>query len=76
MYTAVDAESRYKAKSFIDTAVYRASDAASAWIIAAVRSAGIDPVLAIGMPAALLWLAAGLKTGGRHDSQQQSDQPA
>ena len=33
IYTTVDAESRYKAKNFIDTAVYRANDALSAWLV-------------------------------------------
>lgn len=73
IYTTVDAESRYKAKSFIDTAVYRASDAASAWLIAAVRGAGLDAVTIVGIPAALLWLATGIKIGGRHDSHEKID---
>lgn len=67
VYTTVDAESRYKAKSFIDTAVYRAGDAGSAWIIAAVRGAGLDAVALLALPAALLWLATGIRLGGRHD---------
>lgn len=73
IYTTVDAESRYKAKSFIDTAVYRASDAVNAWLIAAVRGAGLDAVAVVGVPAALLWLVAGFKTGGRHDIQENTD---
>ena len=32
LFTTVDAESRYKAKNFIDTAVYRGGDALSAWV--------------------------------------------
>lgn len=76
IYTTVGAESRYKAKSFIDTAVYRASDAASAWLIAAVRGAGLDAVAVVGIPAALLWLVAGFKTGGRHDIQENIDRQA
>jgi AAA family ATP:ADP antiporter len=67
IYTMVDAESRYKAKNFIDTAVYRANDAASAWLIAAVRSAGFDAIVVVGIPAAVAWLFAGLKVGRRHD---------
>jgi AAA family ATP:ADP antiporter len=67
IYTTVDPESRYKAKSFIDTAVYRANDAASAWLIAAVRGAGLDAVLWVAAPVAALWFAAGFLVGRRHD---------
>ncbi|MDB5794141.1 MAG: Major Facilitator Superfamily protein [Noviherbaspirillum sp.] len=67
VYTTVDAESRYKAKNFIDTAVYRANDAASAWLIAMVRSMGLDAVVFIGIPAAIAWLLIGFKVGKKHD---------
>jgi AAA family ATP:ADP antiporter len=67
VYTTVNAESRYKAKSFIDTAVYRANDAASAWLIAAVRSMGLNSIFFIGIPAAIAWFFTALKVGGRHD---------
>ncbi|GAB3551527.1 MFS transporter [Noviherbaspirillum agri] len=70
IYTTVDAESRYKAKNFIDTAVYRAGDAASSWVIAATRGAGLDAVALIGLPVALLWLITGSRLGGRHDRNQ------
>lgn len=70
MYTTVDAESRYKAKNFIDTAVYRANDALSAWGIAAIRGAGLDAVLIAGLPIALIWLATGFYTGRRHDRNE------
>lgn len=75
IYTTVDAESRYKAKSFIDTAVYRANDAASAWLIAAVRGIGANPVAAIGVPVALLWLWAASNVGKQHDQFNRNHQP-
>jgi AAA family ATP:ADP antiporter len=67
IFTTVDPESRYKAKSFIDTTVYRANDAASAWVVSAVRGAGRDPVALVGIAVALLWLVTGLRIGRRHD---------
>ncbi|HZW12907.1 MAG TPA: MFS transporter [Noviherbaspirillum sp.] len=70
IYTTVDVESRYKAKNFIDTAVYRAGDAASSWVIAAVRGAGLDAVALVGLPVALLWLVTGFRLGGRHDRNE------
>lgn len=72
IYTTVDAESRYKAKNFIDTAVYRASDAASAWAIAGLRSVGVDALLFAAIPVAVIWLVNGFKLGGRHDRHESS----
>lgn len=70
IYTTVGAESRYKAKNFIDTAVYRANDAASAWVVAGIRSAGLDAVVLAAIPAAALWLATGFRVGRRHDPHE------
>ncbi|HYD95932.1 MAG TPA: MFS transporter [Noviherbaspirillum sp.] len=70
IYTGLDAESRYKAKNFIDTAVYRGGDAASAWGIAALRSAGLDAVFFAALPAALAWVATARRLGARHDRNQ------
>lgn len=67
IYTALDAESRHKAKSFIDTAVYRANDAASSWFASAVRAAGLNAILVAALPAAAAWLATGFLVGRRHD---------
>lgn len=67
IYTTVDPESRYKAKSFIDTVVYRGSDAGSAWIIAALRSAGADAMVFAAVPAALAWILIAWFLGKRHD---------
>jgi AAA family ATP:ADP antiporter len=67
IYTRVDPESRYKAKSFIDTTVYRANDAAASWLIATIRAAGVSAFFAVGIPAALLWLFTGFTIGRRHD---------
>ncbi len=72
IYTTVDAEARYKAKSFIDTTVYRANDAASAWLVAGLRSAGLNTILWFGIPAAIAWMATGARIGARHDREQPS----
>lgn len=70
IYTALDPESRYKAKNFIDTAVYRASDAANAWLIAALRAAGLEAALVVGVPFAAIWLINAIRIGGRHDRNE------
>jgi AAA family ATP:ADP antiporter len=72
IYTTVDGESRYKAKNFIDTAVYRANDAASAWLIAAIRGIGLNAILFVGIPVAIAWLFTALKVGRQHDQLDRS----
>jgi ATP:ADP antiporter, AAA family len=67
IYTTVDPESRYKAKNFIDTTVYRANDAASSWLITAVVTAGLSSIYLVAVPAALLLIATGFRLGRRHD---------
>ncbi|HYC41617.1 MAG TPA: MFS transporter [Noviherbaspirillum sp.] len=70
IYTTLDAESRYKAKNFIDTAVYRAGDAGSAWVISGLRGLGLDAFLFAALPAALLWAVTAYSLGDRHDRHQ------
>lgn len=70
VYTVVDAESRYKAKNFIDTAVYRAGDAASAWAMTALKAAQLDTLLVAGVPAAIGWLVSSYYVGKRHDRNE------
>jgi ATP:ADP antiporter, AAA family len=58
LFTLVPTEERYKAKNFIDTAVYRGGDAASAWLVTLVRQfSGATSVLAIvAIPISIAWL--------------------
>lgn len=70
IYTTVDAESRYKAKNFIDTTIYRANDAFASWLVALIRGAGLSAVVWFGIPAAILWMLTGYKIGRRHDERQ------
>jgi ATP:ADP antiporter, AAA family len=67
IYTTVDPESRYKAKNFIDTTVYRANDAASSWLITAVTEAGLSSIYLVAVPAVLLLIVTGFRLGRRHD---------
>lgn len=58
IYTRVDPESRYKAKAFIDTAVYRGGDLGFVWLHKPLSLLGSAAVFAAGMVAALCFLAA------------------
>ncbi len=70
IYTTVDPESRYKAKNFIDTVVYRGNDAVMAWLVSTVRSAGLDAVVLAGIPIALAYVVTGFRVGRRHDRKE------
>jgi ATP:ADP antiporter, AAA family len=69
LYTVVPREDRYKAKSFIDTVVYRAGDQVGAWSFTLLSWLGLSGK-EIGLAAVILsaiWLANGLWLGRRQD---------
>ncbi|HZK90908.1 MAG TPA: hypothetical protein VFC56_12245 [Stellaceae bacterium] len=67
LFTVVAREDRYKAKSFIDTFVYRLGDQVGAWSVALLRGLGDNPatVALAAMPLAALWLVNALWLGRR-----------
>ena len=67
LYTVVSREDKYKAKSFIDTFVYRLGDQIGAWADPVVASMGFGMAGAgfVAAPLALLWLGVGLWLGRR-----------
>lgn len=65
LYTVVRREEKYKAKSFIDTFVYRSGDAIGAWGYKVITASG-DPgrrVLFASVPLTALWIALCLLLG-------------
>jgi len=67
LYTVVPREDRYKAKSFIDTVVYRGGDQVGAWAYALIAMTGFGSALmaAIAIGLAAVWLINGLWLGRR-----------
>jgi len=67
LFTLVDRNVRYKAKSFIDTFVYRGGDALGAGLFSALTAAGLGlaGVAFTAVPMALVWGAVGLYLGRR-----------
>ncbi len=55
IYTQVDSERRYKAKAFIDTAVYRGGDLSFVWAHKFVSALGSSAVFAVGAISALIF---------------------
>jgi AAA family ATP:ADP antiporter len=67
LFTVLPREDRYKAKSFIDTFVYRLGDQVGAWAVALLRSFGesAGAVALVAIPVAALWLVNALWLGRR-----------
>jgi AAA family ATP:ADP antiporter len=65
LFTVVDRESKYKAKNFLDTVVYRGGDAVSGWLFAGLKGMGIglSGIAWIAVPVALLWMTIGIRLG-------------
>jgi len=67
LFTPLSAGEKYKAKNFIDTAVYRGGDAGSGWAFAGLRAAGLDfaAIALVMVPVAGLWTGIAFALG-RH----------
>lgn len=65
LYVVVDRESKYKAKNFIDTAVYRGGDAVSSWVYTGLKAMGLSiaGIAFIAVPLSLLWAWVAYRMG-------------
>ena len=59
LFNVLTREDKYKAKNFIDTAVYRMGDSASAWLYEGLKGLGLSGIALIGAGAALGWALLG-----------------
>lgn len=71
LFTVIPREDRYKAKSFIDTFIYRLGDQFGAWSVAGLRwlGAGAVELALVAIPIALLWLVNALWLGRRQEKR-------
>jgi ATP:ADP antiporter, AAA family len=69
LYTVVSREDRYKAKNFIDTAVYRAGDQVGAWSYALIGMVGwgIKEAGVVSVVLSALWLVNSVWLGRRQE---------
>ncbi len=67
LFTSVDREGRYKAKSFIDMLVYRGGDQLGVWSSALLGwvGAGVSGTALAAVPVAIVWLALSIWIGTR-----------
>jgi AAA family ATP:ADP antiporter len=65
LFTRVDRSQRYKAKSLIDTVVYRGGDALAGWAFAGLSALGLGlgSIALVFAPLASGWIAVGLWLG-------------
>jgi AAA family ATP:ADP antiporter len=77
LFTVVPREDKYKAKSFIDTVIYRLGDQAGAWSYAGLGllGLGMTGVSVVAVPISIVWLINGFWLG-RKQKQLEGDQPA
>jgi AAA family ATP:ADP antiporter len=70
LYTVVSREDRYKAKNFIDTAIYRAGDQVGAWSYAVIGLVGwgIKEAGVVSIVLSALWLFNSLWLGKRQEA--------
>ena len=77
LFTIVDRETRFKAKSVIDIVVYRGGDAATAWAFTGLTQGlglGLGAVAGVGAGIAALWALVALFLGRRY-TQSRADLP-
>ena len=69
LFTVVDREAKYKAKSFIDVVVYRGSDALYGWLFDALQAVGLKlgAVALCALPVAAGWLVLSGALGRAHE---------
>jgi AAA family ATP:ADP antiporter len=70
LFTVVGRATKYKAKNFIDTVVYRGSDAVGGWIFVGLKNLGLglSGVAWVAVPVALAWIVTGWLLGKKQES--------
>jgi len=77
LFTAVDAETRFKAKPVIDIVVYRGGDVLTAWLYTALTATlglGLAGIAAFCAGVAAIWAMAGVYLGRAYDREGAGEQ--
>jgi len=75
LFTVVPREDKYKAKSFIDTVIYRTGDQVGAWSFAALSFLGLamTGVAIVAVPISIAWLLNALWLGRKQERLAQAE---
>jgi AAA family ATP:ADP antiporter len=78
LFTVVPREDKYKAKSFIDTVIYRLGDQVGAWSYAGLGLLGIGMagISLVAVPLSIAWLINGLWLGRKQKILETAAMPA
>ena len=73
LYTVLGKEEKYKAKNFIDTAVYRGGDAVSAWAYVGLSALGLglSAIAFVAVPLAGIWAGVAYMLGRKRETMAQ-----
>jgi AAA family ATP:ADP antiporter len=76
LWTVLSREDKYKAKPFLDAAVYRGGDLVSGWIYAGLAAVGlsIGAIAMVAAPMAAIWAILGLRLGLREELMAQEQE--
>jgi AAA family ATP:ADP antiporter len=68
LFNALAREEKYKAKNFMDTAIYRAADMTSGWMFQGLQAVGLSlsAIAYLAAPATVAWAAIGVWLTRRH----------
>ena len=74
LFTVVPREDKYKAKSFIETFVYRGGDQIGAWTFAGLTALGLGltGISWVAVPISAVWLGLGVWLSGRQGAMQRA----
>ena len=77
LFTVVPREDKYKAKSFIDTVVYRTGDQVGAWSYAGLGFLGLamSGISMLAIPISIVWLLNGLWLGRKQEKMATEESP-
>ncbi|MDA0705819.1 MAG: MFS transporter [Proteobacteria bacterium] len=79
LYSVVTPTEKYKAKNFIDTAVYRSGDLIGSWIVKFIWAIGISGISIVLLPFGVIWVLLALWLGkdyARRDRLEPTAEPA
>jgi AAA family ATP:ADP antiporter len=78
LFTVIPREDKYKAKSFIDTVIYRGGDQIGAWSYALLSFVGLGMagIAFVAVPLSAAWLLNGFWLGREQEAKAAAQEPS